>query len=59
MLDTAFREIVDTGGDMQAFRQRWGEGRWWWLSTAKQAAVYGGHNIYQTCVKAREQGLID
>jgi hypothetical protein len=58
VLDTAFREIAETRGDMAAYRRRWAEGRWWWLSNGQQT-VHAGHNIYQTCKKARQEGLID
>ena len=56
-LEAAFAEIVETGGDMRAYRQRWLEGRWWWLNTATGIA-YGGPNLEMTCRKAVKQGLI-
>jgi hypothetical protein len=49
--------VVDTGGDMSAYRQLWKEGEWWWLSTASQT-VYAGKSVYQTCKKAKAAGLI-
>ena len=56
-LDTALREIVETGGDMAAYRQRWADGRWWWLSSGNQT-VYAGPRLSQSCKKARQVGLI-
>ena len=56
-LETALRAVVDTGGDMKAYGQRWNEGSWWWLSTRSQT-VPAGPNQRQTCSKARKQGLI-
>ena len=58
VLDTALREIVETRGDMALFRERWAEGRWWWLSNGNQT-VYAGRSIYQTCKKARKAKVID
>lgn len=56
-LETALRAVVDTAGDMAQYKKRWEEGRWWWMSTADQI-VPGGPSWYQTCKKAREEGLI-
>ncbi|KAI7844598.1 hypothetical protein COHA_001838 [Chlorella ohadii] len=57
VIDMALREIVETGGDMDKYRQRWDEGRWWWLSGANET-VYAGPEMHQTCRRARAFGLI-
>ena len=57
-LEAALQAVVDTGGDMPAYRQRWKEGKWWWLSTSNQT-VYAGKDLAQTCKKARAGGFID
>jgi len=57
-LRVALEAAVDTAGDMGAYRQRWVDGTWWWLATADNATVPGGPSFYNTCVKARQQGLI-
>ncbi|PRW58044.1 hypothetical protein C2E21_3663 [Chlorella sorokiniana] len=57
VIDIALREIVEAGGDMEEYRQRWDEGRWWWLSAANQT-VYAGPEMHQTCRRARAFGLI-
>lgn len=48
---------MDTAGDMAAYRRRWAEGSWWWLST-DAATLPAGPDRKQTCAKARAQGLI-
>lgn len=57
VIDMALREIVETGGDMDEYKQRWDEGRWWWLSGANQT-VYAGPEMHQTCRRARAFGMI-
>ena len=57
-LETAFKAVVDTAGDMKAYGHRWEEGNWWWLSTKNQT-VPAGPNLRQTCSRARNQGLIE
>jgi hypothetical protein len=58
-LRTVLEAVVETGGDMLQYRQRWAAGRWWWLSGANQAAVYGGPQREMTCTKALREGLVD
>ncbi|KAI3428185.1 hypothetical protein D9Q98_006565 [Chlorella vulgaris] len=58
-LRTVLEAVVETGGDMLQYRQRWAVGRWWWLSGANQAAVYGGPQREMTCTKALREGLVD
>ena len=56
-LEAAFAEIVETGGDMAQYKQRWRQGHWWWLTTASDV-VYAGPNVGMNCKKARLQGMI-
>lgn len=56
-LDTALRAIVDTAGDMDAYRRRWQDGTWWWLTTHNET-VPAGPSWYGTCRKARAAGMI-
>lgn len=56
-LDAALRAIVDTGGDMEAYRRRWQDGTWWWLTTESEV-VPAGPSWYGTCRRAHEAGMI-
>lgn len=38
--------------------QRWRDGHWWWLVTAKETVPAGPDYKNQTCRRARQDGLI-
>lgn len=52
------RAAVDTAGNMTAYRERYAQGKWWWLSTATDT-VPAGPDDTMTCKRAREEGSID
>ncbi|KAL4443685.1 hypothetical protein ABPG75_011422 [Micractinium tetrahymenae] len=56
-IETALGAILETAGNMAAYRRRFHQGRWWWLSAAN-STVYAGPDLHQTCQKAQAAGRI-
>ena len=58
-LEAVLREVVDVGGDMANYWQRWRDGRWWWFSSGDQLVFAGpGERKGVTCKRARAAGLV-
>ncbi|KAL4423825.1 hypothetical protein ABPG75_001126 [Micractinium tetrahymenae] len=46
-LETALRQVAETGGDMQQYWQLWRSGHWWWHVNPQNITVGGDH--HSTC----------